>query len=334
MEKIMAVYDIDPLYAERFADVVNRKEKAPFTVVPFTSVEALKDYGEKHRIEILLVSESVPAKQLAGIKAGSVVTLSEGDAVPSADSCPSVYKYQSADSLVREVMAKYCDRPPEELFAMAGRRAKVFGVYSPLGRCMKTSFALTLGQELTREGKTLYLSFEEFSGFSQMFREEYENDLSDVLYFLRQGGFNVVRLRSMVYTWKDLDYIAPVRYPEDLEQMDGMEAADLLERLASEAGYGYVVLDMGRPAKNLAPILENCDVIYMPVREDFISVARLAEFDRYLEETGRERLRDRIRKVKLPFHGSIRQNNYMDQLQWGEMGDYVRKLLRGAAAAE
>ncbi len=329
MEKIMAVYDVDPQYAKRFADVTNQKEKVPFTVVPFSSLEALEDYARKHRIEILLISGAVLPEQVGEIPAGTVVTLSEGEKLPSADAYPCVYKYQSADSVIREVMSRYCDQPAEDLFTIIGKRAKVLGVYSPLGRCLKTSLALTLGQELARDGKVLYLGLEEFSGFSQLFCEEIKNDLSDVLYFLRQGGFNVMRLRSLVYTWKDMDYIAPVRYPEDLEQMSGMEAADLLEKLATETGYGYVVADIGRPARNLAPILDNCDVIYMPVREDSISAAKLAEFDQYLELTGRQNIQEKIQRVKLPYGSSLRQGNCLDQLLWGEMGDYVRKLLRG-----
>ena len=43
MEKIMAVYDVDPAYARRFADVTNQKERVPFDVIPFTSMEALQD---------------------------------------------------------------------------------------------------------------------------------------------------------------------------------------------------------------------------------------------------------------------------------------------------
>ncbi len=329
MEKIMAVYDVDPEYAKRFADVANQKEKVPFTVVPFSSLNTLKDYAEKHKLEILLINAAVSQKQVAEIPAAAVVSLSEGEMMLSADVYPSVYKYQSADSLIREVMARYCDQPAEELFTVIGKRAKVLGVYSPLGSCMKTSLALTLGQQLARDDKVLYIGFEEFSGFSRLFHEEITNDLSDVLYFLRQGGFNVVRLRSMVYTWRDMDYIAPVRYPEDLEQMSGTEAADLLDRLAEETGYGFIVADIGRIGRNLLPVLESCDAIYMPVKEDAISAARLSEFDEYLEAGAHQRIRERIHRVKLPFHGTIRQENYLEQLMWGEFGDSVRQLLKG-----
>ena len=33
MKHILAVYDVDPVYAARFAEVVNQKEKIPFEVV-------------------------------------------------------------------------------------------------------------------------------------------------------------------------------------------------------------------------------------------------------------------------------------------------------------
>ncbi len=331
MEKIMAVYDVDPGYAQRFADVVNQKEKVPFTVVPFTSPELLREFAGRHRIEILLVSDMVPKEEVSGIEVNSVVTLAEGDVISVTEAdYPAVYKYQSADSVIREVMAKYCDRPTEEMFVVLGQRARVLGVYSPVGRCFKTSMALLLGQQLAREGKTVYVGFEEFSGLRQIMGEEHKNDLSDVLYYLRQGSFSVVRLRSLVYTWKDMDYIAPVRYPEDMEQMSGDDAGRLIEKLASECGYEYVVVDVGRPGRNLTPVLECCDVIYMPVRDDAMSMAKLEEFHTYLDAAGCRQVAERIHKVKLPYHGNPKQGgDYLEQILWGELGDYVRKLLKG-----
>lgn len=329
MEKIMAVYDVDASYAQRFADVVNQKEKVPFTVVPFTSMEALKRYGESHPIEILLVGSSVPVKAAEEVGAKAVVTLAEGEVVPAGEEHPSVYKYQSTDSVIREVMAYYCEKP-QPLLVAVGKRAKVIGVYSPVNRCLKTSLALTIGQQLAREGKVLYVGFESFAGFTRLLEGECRTDLSDVLYFFRQEDFGVMRLRSMVYTWKDMDYIPPAKYPEDLEMLTGDEAAALVEQIAAECGYGYVIVDIGQALCNIMPVLDSCDVIFMPVKEDCVSAAKLEEFDKYLQISNRENLRDRIRRVKLPYHSSFgRKDSYMEQLLWGELGDYVRNLLKG-----
>ena len=60
------------------------------------------------------------------------------------------------------------------------------GVYSPVGRCLKTSFALTMGKLLAQEERVLYLNLEEFSGLSVLMKEEYKSDLSDLLYFLQR----------------------------------------------------------------------------------------------------------------------------------------------------
>ena len=39
-------YDVEPRYADRFADVTNPTEKVPFQVVAFTSLETLKEGKE------------------------------------------------------------------------------------------------------------------------------------------------------------------------------------------------------------------------------------------------------------------------------------------------
>ena len=40
-KRVMAVYDEDPLYAERLAEYVNQKEQVPFSVLGFTALERL-----------------------------------------------------------------------------------------------------------------------------------------------------------------------------------------------------------------------------------------------------------------------------------------------------
>ena len=69
MKHILAVYDVDPVYAARFAEVVNQKEKIPFEVVAFSSIERLRAFAaeEKEPIRaekvILLSGESRLVRQ-------------------------------------------------------------------------------------------------------------------------------------------------------------------------------------------------------------------------------------------------------------------------------
>lgn len=52
MRHIMAIYDVDPLYAARFADVVNQTEKIPFDVLAFSSFDKLKKFAKENPVEL------------------------------------------------------------------------------------------------------------------------------------------------------------------------------------------------------------------------------------------------------------------------------------------
>lgn len=328
MVKIMAVYDEDPLYARRLAEYVNQRETIPFTAMAFSDLERLEEYGNEHEIEILLVGESV-RRAADTVRAGLKLVLCGGEFSVEKEE-PSIYKFQSGESILQEVMTCYCAAPPEPALALAGMGAQILGVYSPVNRCGKTAFALTLAQVLSRTRSVLFISLEEFAGFEAILGGEVKRDFSDVLYLCRQGSFNWMKLRAMVCSAGQVDMIPPAAYGEDLDQVEPEELAQLLGRIARESGYGRLVVDLGHMGRGSAALLDCCDGVYMPVLEDPVSRAKLEAFDRYLSAAGAVSLREKICRIRLP---GIRplgsMENYMDQLLWGEMGDFVRSLLEG-----
>ncbi len=59
-----------------------------------------------------------------------------------------------------------------------------------------------MGQLMAKSERVLYVNLEEYSGFSRLMKEEYSQDLSDVLYLYLQKAYNWLRLKAMVYTWE------------------------------------------------------------------------------------------------------------------------------------
>ena len=78
MKKMMAVYDTDPVYAERLSDYVNRKEKGIFFAQAFTSREKLMDFAKGNEIDVLLSGEPVDSGEVSGIPAHQKIDLTEG----------------------------------------------------------------------------------------------------------------------------------------------------------------------------------------------------------------------------------------------------------------
>lgn len=307
-----------------------RKERIPFEAVAFTTLERLKAYLKEHRVELLLLGSESVAQQLQSCAVGQIVLLSEVETALAGESYPSVYKFQSSENVIREVMSYYTarsDRAEREV-----RKAQIYGVYSPISRCLKTSLALAVGQLLARQTPVLYVSLEQYSGLGELLGETYETDLADVLYLYKQDkevGKGIC-LENVVRNMGGLNYIPPVRSPEDLDALTGAELAAFLQYLRAQGDYQVIVLDVGNGIGNPIPILEQCSAVFMPVKEDAVSMAKVEAFDSHLAYLGKEELRARVKKLKLPFHMNFgRKENYVDQLIWGELGDYVRNLLRG-----
>ena len=59
-------------------------------------------------------------------------------------------------------------------------------------------------------------------------------------------------------------------------------------------------------------------------------MAKISAWQEYLELCGRAYLWERVQMLKLPRPGTVWQaETYLEQLLWGEMGDFARNLLKG-----
>lgn len=334
MKRIMGVYDVDPHYAGRFAEFANQREQIPFTVVAFTSVARLQEFAQEQPLEILLVGDEVDSGTLADVPAGQIIRLSESREIPCED-VPAVYKYQASDAVLREVMACYQVQPEHLPFTTVGTKSTVIGVYSPVNRCGKTGFCMTLGQILGRESQVLFLSLEEHSGLSKLTQTQYTGSLSDLIYYYRQEEYTRMRLGSVIYNWGGMDYVPPAAYAEDLGEVQGEEMAGLIARIAADGIYEVILVDVGHLGRGMEPLLELCDVIYTPMKEDCVSAAKLEAWQEYLEKSGHSGVWERVQMLRLPRPGAVWQTEtYLEQLLWGEIGDFVRNLLKGQSGGK
>lgn len=329
MKRIMGVYDVDPFYADRFAESANQRAQIPFTVVAFSSISRLEAFTKEKPLELLLIGDEVDREQLSQVRVNQIVRLSESREI-SGEDFPFVYKYQASDAVLREVMACYQIQPEQIPLTAVGVKSVVMGIYSPVNRCGKTGFSLTLGQIMARESKVLFLSLEEHSGLSRLMGVSFETSLSDLIYEYRQGGYTRMSLGTVVHNWGGLDYVPPAAYGEDLAEIQGSELAEIIRQISAEGAYEVIVVDIGCLGRGMEPLLELCDVIYAPVKDDCVSAAKMEAWQEYLGKSGRAHLWERVRILKLPRPGAVWQaETYLEQLLWGEMGDFIRNLLKG-----
>lgn len=326
--RIIAVCDREVAYAYSLVDYFNNKNNI-FFAEAFTSEDSILEYAKEQFINVLLVSDKINIELINKKNIGLTILLSEQEAVFAGKNYKAVYKYQSAGNILKSIMNFYAEREDEPL-AILNKKCQIIGVYSPIKRSLKSSFCLALGQILAKEKAVLYLNMEEYSGFSTLFQKNYKADLSDVIYYLRQDKSNLlVKLEGIVDSINNLDYIPPVSSPMDIRAVQKEEWKKLFREISKNSKYDTVIVDFGDGAEGLLELLGECSQIYVPIREDYLSSAKIEQFETLLEKAGYDALKSNMKMIKLPYHNSFGSREcYAEQLVWSELGDYVRSLVR------
>ena len=200
--------DCDTAYMGRLMDYLDMRQGLPFEVQAFSSPEPLKAYAKEHSVDLVLIAEALMSEEIMQLGTERILLLTEEET--ELPGFPAVCKYQSSDTLLQEILCCYrkAQRDYEDM-SWPVRRLSVYGVFSPVGRCGKTGFALILGQVLAESGRVLYLNFEEYAGFDSLLPKQ-DADLSELLLYLLQGMPGVFRkLQELVRPLGQMDYIPP-----------------------------------------------------------------------------------------------------------------------------
>ncbi|MDO5541007.1 MAG: hypothetical protein Q4F83_13245 [Eubacteriales bacterium] len=325
-----AIFDLEASYACNLMEYMAERQSVPFETLVFSSMESLEKYTKENILDLLMVSERMMSPELRQMNIRRIIILSEGAVSEEFQDYPAVYKYQSSESLVAEVMSYYAKQEVPQPRLLKKRAAQIIGVYSPIGRCGKTCFALTLGQILAQKKPVLYLNLEDYAGFSFLMEKEGMSDISDVMYFLRQHKGNAIfKVNSALQRLGSMDYVSPAFSSGDLREIKAEEWVRLLDELISCSNYETIILDIGHTVDEVSTLLMQCTHIYTPICTDVISMAKMNQYEQLLREMEYEEILQKTHKLGLPFCAPAMQGEYfMEQLANGEMGDYVRKMLQ------
>lgn len=328
----LVIYDAEYEFASRLAAFLSSRHDNVFNIYAFTDYSALKEFAQNCHVDILLVSENVLNQNINDLGAGEVVVLSDSDRQNQLCGYKTIEKYQSADGVFREVMeyAMHCNEKSSGINILL-QESKVAAVYSPVHRCGKTIFSLTLSHILSSENRVLYLNFEEYSGFRSLFNAEYVGDLSDLVYFYMQNKDILQRkLCAIKKEYCGFDYIPPMMFSNDIRNVPMDVWTSFVNEIKLIGGYDVIVLDLSDMLIDIFEMLDICDVIYMPAAEDFISSAKIDEFYQVLSDRHREEMSGRIRKVYIKGEDYIEQSNCdVSKIVTGGFSRYIRNMIGG-----
>lgn len=326
-DRIMVLCDTEEEYAQLMTEFLKKSREIPWKIHTYTSVQELVK-EEKNNLELLVVSESAYSEDLREIKTLQTVVLSESG-VMRWENVLYVDKYQRAEEVLKELIRVYMEIADTGLPKLKRNGNVIFiGNYSPVRRTMQTSFALTMGQILSKEHRTLYLNFEHYAGIGELRPEIQSSDMADLLYFLHGDREKFrMRLQTICMRMGNLDYIPPMKSGQNLLTITEAEWLELLQRIEDMGEYEYVILDLSESMQGLFEILRMCRVVFTITKEDRIARSKLLQYEQVLSLYEYEDVLTKTRRLKLPHIQCLPEEP--EQLTRGDLAALVKDLLNG-----
>lgn len=306
------------------------REGNEFEVFGFSEEEDyLKTEGKKN-FDVLIFGEKFFKTSKEYEKKKKVIFLSEGDVPKEQEGVQILFKYQSADNLLRGIHYLTGDiiKPGKEK-SVFSKEKDMIAIYSPWNHRMQTPFALAAAEELSLKKRVLYLNFSTCRGFCKSTGIEKGMDMGDIFYLIREGEEELAaKFQSGIYTIGNFAVIPPPENPEHYMEWTKEEVECFLTFLLEKTGYETLVLDIGCMIPGFFRTLEMSSHIWLLKENRTKKDLGLEE----LRELFRKRdngLNEKAKEVFLPGGGVCREDGayQVEEFYMGELGRCVRRLL-------
>ena len=320
-EKVGCIYSSDETFAVKLADYINSRHLLPLQVIVYTQKEAALKSVERYETEILIADVQEELEWFKDIT-DTIVYLNNG----YEDTENSIAKYQSADKLVKKIMARMTGF---RTCATGDKRTRIGCIYSPASKCFKTTLALSLGLWSAKEGKSLFINLEQFAGLNNVLSSA-AGGLSQALYHYKVAGRQGLgKIIACTDELCGMEYFYPVTCAEDLAELENKEFIDFLSLLVESNRYEYIWIDVGNVYANPWRLMEVCDEIIAPTPLDYIGRRKVSQMENYLVASGRAELMSRFKKVELSYNEAFAGFDInCEMLLRQEWGQEIKEILR------
>lgn len=312
MNKLLAIFDSDVLYASRLMEYLKRLDWEDFEVILFTRQESLQEFLEYETVEILLFGgDSIP-QDLSKHNVKYVFNLSQDQKMTKGDD-QLIYKYQSAAKISSDIISAYT-RLEDSVQSTTYGNVQIISIYSPVPGYEKLSFAWLLAKELSNIKKTLFIPLDLLPTDLAMQVGENEQSLSEFLYYLKETKTDYSgKLKSYLNYSEKLSYLSGLTHGFDLLSISGEDMGRFIEALLDNKDYEEVIFFLGIYTEASMEILSRSNIICIARTDQPYEELATREWERQMELTGFKLQNLRHHTIRLPISNDARSINSIQE---------------------
>lgn len=213
-----------------------------------------------------------------------------------------IYPYQSVDDVYMEMRSFIGQEMPER----KEQGKKIYGIYSPLGRSGKTSFAMAYA----KRHSFFYIGMEEYG-----LQGNNSFGVGDLIYHIHNRKENLPELMcSMMEERKGVQMLASPTFFSDIHLMEVEDFRWFLEQVREDTKLPSVFVDFGTGTLLDMEVLDYFDKVYVPVLSGVTEEEKLRRFWELLWEVNGD-MKDKMIKIVVP-QISWEEEGFLEQVQY------------------
>lgn len=280
MYKTIVLFDKDSSYSKRFFDYYESHNDFSFSLNCFSSIEELKKFSKDKKIDILISNEENSENLKSFIDAKKYLSLLEIPKCKTKNKDFVISKFQAVSDILSELEEHLLKNSK----TFHDKMLRIISVFTPAAISSTTRLAIDISSILEKQEKSLYISLEEIPLINKILSDEQEAGISELLFFYKEKSLSPDILRKYIIKRRDLRFIPGIRDPNDLNIPSNKELIDFIKFIGKHSDCRNIILQCGSSISDSLKILEISDIIFMPVKSDYISKSKILYFKNILKK--------------------------------------------------
>lgn len=300
MDKILAIYDSDVIYATRFAMYFKKKRGLDYEISAFTKKESLMSFLENTCIEILLLGEGLAPNEIPQDKVRWFCLLSEHPPTGRERAYPEIFKYQPVRHIISKVLSGYVRVVSDAALSEQSKSLRIISVFSPIPNAAKLSFAWSVSMLHSEHYKVLFLPLELFPVEVVKVNETKQKALSEFIYYLKESPNILTKLDELISYCNNLPYLSGLSHGFDLLAINKEDIKRFLETVKEISDYQVIVFYLGFYSEAVMELLQLSDRIYIPTGNTSYEIKVIKEWQQQIALSGQQISQEKLKMLALP----------------------------------
>lgn len=300
MEKLLAIFDDDILYASRLMEYFKKNGWEGFEILLFTKKESLVDFLKYQSVDILLYGGDELLEGLSQENIKYIFWLSPDDKRKIEDKHETVYKYQAAAKIASDILSCYTRLEDRKQGASFGN-VNIIAIYPPVPGLEKIRYAWSFAKELSISKKVLFIAFEPLPTSDMPGKEDMGQSISELLYYLKESKADYMsNFKSYLSYSERLSYLTGLNHGFDLLSLSKEDMTRFMDDLKNHSDYETIIFYLGIYTEGSMEVLSLCNEVYIATCSLPYEELVLEEWERQMELIGRPINKLNINRVELP----------------------------------